>query len=57
MLHSENLTPIVYVTVKDGFIKLTIRYLTEPRKTRITEDAIWSEILLYIKENKAVKLA
>ncbi len=57
MLHYQNLTPIVYVTVKDGFIKLTMRYLTEPRKARITEDIIWREILQYAKENKAIKLA
>ncbi|MFC0471357.1 mechanosensitive ion channel domain-containing protein [Halalkalibacter kiskunsagensis] len=57
MLHSQNLNPIVYVTVKDGFIKLNMRYLTEPRTSKITEDTIWREILLYVKDNKAVKLA
>ncbi|WP_227938180.1 mechanosensitive ion channel domain-containing protein [Alkalihalobacillus deserti] len=57
MLHYQNLTPIVYINVEDGFIKLTIRYLTEPRESRITEDIIWNEILLYVKENKAIKLA
>jgi small-conductance mechanosensitive channel len=56
MLQSQNLTPIVYVAVKDGFIKLTLRYLTEPRVSKMTEDIIWHEILLYVQENNEVKL-
>ncbi|QOY37000.1 mechanosensitive ion channel domain-containing protein [Anaerobacillus isosaccharinicus] len=57
LLHYQNLSPIVYITVKDGFIKLTMRYLTEPRNARITEDCIWQEILIYTKEGKGIKLA
>lgn len=57
LLHYQNLNPIVYVSVKEGHIKLTMRYLTEPRNSRVTEDAIWQEILQYTIGNEKVNLA
>lgn len=45
MLYYNNLTPIIYVTFKDGSIVLMLRYLSKPRQCRITEDLIWSGIL------------
>ncbi|MCL7749595.1 mechanosensitive ion channel domain-containing protein [Halalkalibacter alkaliphilus] len=57
MLHSQDLTPAVSVMVKDGYIKLTLRYLTEPRKLKMTEDIIWREVLECVKENEGVKIA
>lgn len=57
LLHYQNLNPIVYVAGKEGHIKLTMRYLTDPRNSRMTEDAIWQEILQYAKGNEKVKLA
>lgn len=39
------LTPIVYTKVVDDGVRLTIRYLIEPRKRRGTEQAIWEGIL------------
>ncbi len=45
MIMYRKLTPIVYTSVKDSGVLLTIRYLTEPRKRRGSEEAIWEEIL------------
>lgn len=45
MIFYSKLTPIVYTSVKDSGILLTIRYLCEPRHRRGTEQAIWEDIL------------
>lgn len=45
MIFYSSLTPIVYTTVKDSGVMLTIRYLVEPRKRRNSEQGIWEEIL------------
>jgi len=45
MIFYSKLTPVVYTTVKDCGVMLTIRYLCEPRQRRGTEQAIWEEIL------------
>ena len=45
MIFYNILTPIVYTTVKDCGVLLTLRYLTKPRKRRGSEQAIWEEIL------------
>ncbi len=39
------LTPIVYTTVKDSGVLLTIRYLVDPRQRRKTEAQIWEATL------------
>ncbi len=39
------LTPIVYTKVVDDGVRLTIRYLVEPRRRRGTEQAIWEDVL------------
>ncbi|HXF94611.1 MAG TPA: mechanosensitive ion channel domain-containing protein [Gemmatimonadales bacterium] len=39
------LTPIVYTRVVEDGVRLTIRYLVEPRRRRGTEQAIWEDIL------------
>ena len=41
----NKLTPTVYTTVKDYGIRLTLRFLCNPRNIRYTEQAIWEEIL------------
>ena len=45
MIFYNNLTPIVYTSVKDCGVMLTIRYLTDPRQRRSTEQRIWENIL------------
>ena len=45
-------TPIVYTTVKECGVMLTIRYLVNPRQRRSTEQHIWEAILdAFVKEN------
>jgi len=45
MIFYTMLTPIVWTSVKDSGVLLTIRYLSDPRKRRVTEQAIWEDIL------------
>ena len=45
MIHYANLTPTVYTRVDPSGVLLTLRYLSDPRKRRISEQAIWEEIL------------
>src|SRR5213596_2520228 len=45
LISYRKLTPIVYTSVVDYGVQLTIRYLIEPRKRRGTEHAIWEDIL------------
>ena len=45
MISYSKLTPTVYTSVKDSGVMLTIRYLTEPRRRRGTEETIWEDIL------------
>lgn len=41
----SNLTPGVYVEVRDGQIQITLRHLVEPRNARQIADSLWREIL------------
>ncbi len=45
MIFYQYLTPIVYTSVKDSGIMLTMRYICDPRKRRITENDIWEDLL------------
>lgn len=45
MIFYNNLTPTVYTSVKDCGVMLTIRYLTDPRKRRGSEQELWEAIL------------
>ncbi|MDH3456016.1 MAG: mechanosensitive ion channel family protein [Gemmatimonadota bacterium] len=45
MIFYATLTPIVYTSVVDNGVLLTLRYLCEPRKRRGTAEAIWEDIL------------
>lgn len=56
MVYYNNLTPIVYVNVKHGHVVLTVRYLCETRKARITENDLWREILKVFSEVETIKL-
>lgn len=51
------LTPIVYTSVKDSGIRLTIRYLSDPRKRRSTSQAIWEGILEQFAEHDNIDFA
>jgi small-conductance mechanosensitive channel len=45
LIFFNKLTPIVYTSVKDSGILLTIRYLTKARQRRNTEQDIWEAVL------------
>ncbi|OQX86751.1 mechanosensitive ion channel protein MscS [candidate division KSB1 bacterium 4484_87] len=45
MIFYSKLTPIVWTSVKDSGVLLTMRYLCDPRKRRSSEQAIWESIL------------
>ncbi|MFC1495699.1 mechanosensitive ion channel family protein, partial [Thermodesulfobacteriota bacterium] len=51
------LTPIVYTTVKDSGVLLTIRYLVDPRQRRSTEQKIWEAVLDAFAKEKDIDLA
>ncbi|MBN1786869.1 MAG: mechanosensitive ion channel [Sedimentisphaerales bacterium] len=53
MIRYGKLTPIVYVNIKDSGVELTLRYLTEARKRRTTQDVLCKAILDdFAKEEK-----
>ena len=45
MIFYRNLTPIVYTSVKDFGVNLTMRFLCDPRQRRGYEQTIWEAIL------------
>lgn len=57
LIFYRNLTPIVYTSVKDCGVCLTMRYLVEPRKRRITREAVWEAMLDEFAKNDAIELA
>jgi hypothetical protein len=53
----RQLTPIVYTSVKDNGVLLTIRYLCEPKKRRNSEMSLWEEILKAFKATPEIQFA
>ena len=45
MIYLSKLTPIVYTSVRDHGVLLTMRYLCDPRKRRGSEEIMWEDIL------------
>lgn len=45
LIYYRSITPIVYTSVEDSGVMLTIRYLTEIRKRRGGAEKIWEQIL------------
>jgi small-conductance mechanosensitive channel len=57
MIRYEKLTPIVYVSIKDSGVEMTLRYLTEARKRRTTADSLCRAILDDFKREDKVNFA
>lgn len=57
MIHYNKLTPIIYTDVLESGIRLTVRYLCEPKRRRTTTNKIWEDILELIHENDDIELA
>lgn len=45
MIYVGTLTPIVYTSVQDSGVLLTLRFICNPRRRRGTEQQIWEDIL------------
>jgi small-conductance mechanosensitive channel len=57
MIFYQYLTPIVYTKVMDSGVKLTLRYICDPRKRRTSENDIWEEILVKFEEHPDIEFA
>jgi small-conductance mechanosensitive channel len=57
MIYYPTLTPIVYTSVRDSGVLLTIRYLSEPRRRRTTAQEIWEDILRRFAEHPDLEFA
>jgi small-conductance mechanosensitive channel len=51
------LTPTVYLTVRENGVRLTVRYLTDPRRRRGTEQSIWEDTLEAFKSDPEIEFA
>ncbi len=57
MIFYNNLKPIVYTSVKESGVLLTIRFLCEPRRRRASEHAIWEDILTAFNSTEGIDFA
>ena len=57
MIFYGKLTPIVYLSVRDSGVQLTLRYMINPRRRRATEEEIWETILVKFNENEDIDFA
>ena len=57
LIYSGKVTPIVYTTVRDSGVLLTVRYMTKPKTRRGTEQRLWEQILEQFAENDDIELA
>ena len=51
-IYYNNLEPIIYTSIVENHVKLTIRFLCHPKKVRNIESDLWNKILLANKEGK-----
>ncbi|MFC1997880.1 mechanosensitive ion channel family protein [Chloroflexota bacterium] len=56
-IYTPTTTPIVYTSVKDSGVLLTIRYLCKPHERRSTTEVIWEEILDAFEQHPDISLA
>lgn len=57
LIYFSRLTPIVYTTVRDSGVLLTIRYIVKPRHRRSSEESIWEAVLLEFAKHDDIDLA
>lgn len=57
MVHYSKLTPNVYTKIEASGVKLTLRYLTDAKRRRTTEDMLYCKILDAIANCPSVSLA
>lgn len=57
MIFFQHLTPIVWTSVADSGVVLTMRYICEPRRRRSTATAIWEDVLAAFAAEDAIDFA
>ena len=57
LIYYNSLTPIIYTSVKESGILLTIRYIVKPRQRRTTEQLIWEAVLDAFNSESEIDLA
>ena len=57
LIYTPTTTPIVYTSVKDSGVLLTIRYLCKPHERRSSSEVIWEEILDTFERHPDIDLA
>lgn len=57
LIQYQYLTPIVYTSVKDSGVSLTIRYLSDPRSRRSTAQGIWEAVLEEFSRHEDIDFA
>ncbi|MFQ5646665.1 MAG: mechanosensitive ion channel family protein [bacterium] len=57
IIHFQHLTPIVWTSLSDSGVTLTVRYLCKPRKRRVSADKMWEEILIAFAAEDDINLA
>lgn len=57
LIFYNKLTPIVYTSVKDSGVMLTMRYMCDPRERRSIEEKIWEDILNKFAECEDIDFA
>jgi len=57
MIYYGKLTPIVYVNIKDSGVELTLRYLTESKKRRASQDNLCQSILTDFEQENNINFA
>lgn len=57
MIMYKNLTPIVYTRVVEHGVRLTLRYLCQPRRRRSAQEAIWESVLRAFAQHEDIQFA
>lgn len=57
LIRYRKLTPVVYVSVEESGVLLTLRYLCRPREKRGTGSELWEKILATFEEHDDIALA
>ena len=57
LIYYENLTPIVWTSVADSGVTLTVRYLSRPQQRRSSAGRIWEAVLAEFAECKDIDFA
>ncbi|MDE0292142.1 MAG: mechanosensitive ion channel family protein [Candidatus Dadabacteria bacterium] len=57
MIHLPKLTPAVYMSTRDNGVLFSIRYTTNPRRRRSSEQTIWEAVLAEFEKHPDIDLA